>query len=72
MSMRPRQAKTQTTPTYVQPANKPSFYERAHAVESGNAPVTASEALRFEDLTPVEQAAASLGVEPFAYKPIKV
>jgi len=74
MSLRPRNHKSDIqaiqNAAAVQAASKQTFGERAAIIEAGAAP-PAGDQLRFDDLTPVEQAAASLGVQPFSYKPIK-
>ena len=58
MSLRPRQVANGLRPQQ-QPASADTWPVADHSPE-----------LKFDDLTPVEQAAASLGVQPFAYKPI--
>ena len=64
MSLRPRQVAHAMRPLKQVHMQK----ETQAAVDANNK--ADSPDLRFDDLTPIEQAAASLGVQPFSYKPI--
>lgn len=67
--MRSLQAQAQSTAQF-----KNTFSNEASLIAAGltspNGVSTGTE-LKYDDLTPVEQAAASLGVSPASYKPIK-